>query len=75
MTEEEFLLSLINTPTSSETASKVERTRSSAKSFGLAIFREAPASPERNIAIQKLREAEMWAAAAISTPRQQGLFQ
>lgn len=73
MTLEQFLLSLTNHKPSSESVAQIEAIRSSAKVLGLAIFRDAPASRERSLAITHLEETVMWAVKSIVIPRQESL--
>jgi hypothetical protein len=65
-----FKLSLINHTPTPETVAQIERIREAAKQFGLTVFREAPASRERSLAITKIEEAVMWAVKSAALPRQ-----
>jgi len=74
MTPNELELSLITHTPSNASMVKVERIKTAAKSFGLAILSETPDSREQDLAIRHLEEAVMWASKAIVLPRQERLL-
>lgn len=66
-----FFASIEVTP---DTTVKIARIRDAVKTAILIIHRETEDSAEREMAINRLKEGYMWAARAVSMPRQGGLF-
>ena len=54
-------------PQGSEDVERYERIREAGLAFATAIVTDAPASPDRSTAVRAVREAVMWANAAIAT--------
>lgn len=69
-----FQASITNHSPGPNGVAQIERIREAARTLGVTLDREAPASRERSLAFTHLEETVMWAVKSIVLPRQETLL-